>query len=75
MANPDPKNILQVCAISVRFGGLQALAEVSFGVNQGEILGVVGPNGAGKSTLFGVICGDVHAELRHGPAGSAVADA
>jgi branched-chain amino acid transport system ATP-binding protein len=62
MANPDPKNILQVCDISVRFGGLQALAEVSFGVNQGEILGVVGPNGAGKSTLFGVICGDIHAD-------------
>jgi branched-chain amino acid transport system ATP-binding protein len=62
MGNPDPKSILQVCDISVRFGGLQALAEVSFGVNQGEILGVVGPNGAGKSTLFGVICGDVHAD-------------
>jgi len=51
--------ILQVNGVSVRFGGLQALNDVSFTVGRNEILGVVGPNGAGKSTLFGVICGDV----------------
>lgn len=51
--------ILQVSEISVRFGGLLALTDVSFSVARNEILGIVGPNGAGKSTLFGVICGDV----------------
>lgn len=51
--------ILLVENVSVRFGGLQALSEVSFDVAANEILGVIGPNGAGKSTLFGVICGDV----------------
>lgn len=51
--------VLEVCNVSVRFGGLAALSEVSFAATRHEILGVVGPNGAGKSTLFGVICGDV----------------
>lgn len=51
---------LQARDVSVRFGGLNALADVSFSVRKNEILGVVGPNGAGKSTLFGVICGDVN---------------
>ncbi len=45
--------------ISVSFGGLQALSDVSFNVARSEILGIVGPNGAGKSTLFGIICGDI----------------
>lgn len=53
--------ILQASDVSVRFGGLIALSEVSFSVERNEILGIVGPNGAGKSTLFGVICGDVTA--------------
>src|ERR1700733_1765295 len=51
--------LLQVSNVSVRFGGLAALSDVSFSVAENEILGVVGPNGAGKSTLFGAICGDV----------------
>ncbi|WJR77288.1 ABC transporter ATP-binding protein [Bradyrhizobium sp. NP1] len=51
--------VLEVRDVSVRFGGLNALSEVSFAVRRNEILGIVGPNGAGKSTLFGVICGDV----------------
>jgi branched-chain amino acid transport system ATP-binding protein len=51
--------VLDVSNVSVHFGGLAALSDVSFAVTRHEILGVVGPNGAGKSTLFGVICGDV----------------
>lgn len=49
--------LLQVEHVSKRFGGLQALSEVSFSLNEGTILGLIGPNGAGKTTLFNVING------------------
>jgi len=49
--------ILQVQDVTKRFGGLQALTEVSFDLRAGEILGLIGPNGAGKTTLFNVING------------------
>jgi ABC-type branched-subunit amino acid transport system ATPase component/ABC-type branched-subunit amino acid transport system permease subunit len=49
--------LLRISSISKRFGGLQALSQVSFEVKEGEIVGIVGPNGAGKSTLVDIITG------------------
>jgi branched-chain amino acid transport system ATP-binding protein len=53
MAEP----ILKVNSVTKCFGGLTAVNDVSFQVQQGEIVGLLGPNGAGKTTLFNVISG------------------
>jgi ABC-type branched-subunit amino acid transport system ATPase component len=49
--------LLSATNVTVNFGGLRALGDVSVSVPKGTIIGLVGPNGAGKSTLFGVLSG------------------
>jgi ABC-type branched-subunit amino acid transport system ATPase component/ABC-type branched-subunit amino acid transport system permease subunit len=51
--------LLKVNAICRDYGGLKAVADTSFEVHQGEILGIIGPNGAGKTTLFNLLNGIV----------------
>ena len=49
--------MLAVRSVAMRFGGLLAIADASFGVAEGSITGLIGPNGAGKTTLFAIISG------------------
>lgn len=49
--------MLEVHGVSHRFGGLTAVDDASFEVEQGEIVGLIGPNGAGKTTMFNLISG------------------
>ena len=50
-------SLLAVRHLSVRFGGLKAIEDMSFAVREGEVLSLIGPNGAGKTTAFNAITG------------------
>ena len=52
-------SLLKVDHVTVRFGGLTALDDVSFKVHEGDLLGLIGPNGAGKTTMMRSIVGVV----------------
>ncbi len=48
-------SVLETRNLGISFGGLQALQDVHFSINEGEIIGLIGPNGAGKTTVFNLL--------------------
>ena len=54
------ETLLEVSNVSLRFGGVQAIADVSFDIRRGEIRSIIGPNGAGKTSMLNVINGFYH---------------
>ena len=60
MTGAPPGPLLEVQGVSVRFGALVALSQVSVEIRRGSILAIIGPNGAGKTTLLNVISGFYH---------------
>src|SRR2546430_17464750 len=51
------EHALEVRGVSLRFGGVRALTDVSFGVKEGELFSIIGPNGAGKTSIVNCISG------------------
>ncbi len=58
-AAPTHPPVLETRGLSVRFGGVTALADVSIDLSRGELVGLIGPNGAGKTTAVNAMCGFV----------------
>src|SRR6184192_4953198 len=57
--------LMEVAGLSKRYGDQRALADISFAVDAGEVLGLIGPNGAGKTTLMEAIAGVLAADAGH----------
>jgi branched-chain amino acid transport system ATP-binding protein len=57
MRAPVPDELLSVESVSLSFGGVKALTEVSFDIRRGEVRSIIGPNGAGKTSMLNVING------------------
>jgi branched-chain amino acid transport system ATP-binding protein len=49
--------LLEISNLSIHFGGLAALSDFNFTLDQGELVGLIGPNGAGKTTVFNIVTG------------------
>jgi ABC-type branched-subunit amino acid transport system ATPase component len=62
---PAPQTVLEVQELTLRFGGLVALDDISLTVQEGEIVGLIGPNGAGKTTLFECVSGFYRPDRGH----------
>ena len=57
---PDGEPLLEVDGVTLRFGGVTALSDISFTVTQGHVHAIIGPNGAGKSSMLNCISGIYH---------------
>jgi len=69
VSNPQPASLLDVRNVSMRFGGLTAVKDLSMRVGPGTLYGLIGPNGAGKTTVFNVLTGvysPTEGEIRFG---------
>ncbi len=54
-ASGDRPVVLEVNGLTKRFGGINAVNDVTFSLHEGEIIGLIGPNGAGKTTIFDIL--------------------
>jgi branched-chain amino acid transport system ATP-binding protein len=62
-ASAQPEVLLDVRDVSLSFGGVQAIKDVSFNIHKGEIRAIIGPNGAGKTSMLNVINGFYHPQV------------